>query len=223
MTGKNVFALTLVAVGVIIFLNIIIPEFSIGRIFADYWPVILILLGGSTLLRSPRAPFGALVILFIGVYFLLKNLSFLPDNSTGIFWASALVLAGFWILFSRKGSETNKNLDQATVNHIAIMSGNETRNTTGNFKGGSVFALMGAVELDLRDAQLDSNGAFLELTAIMGGVEVRVPEDWIVESNSLPLLGSCENHTRGKQDEAGVKPVLKLQSTAIMGGIEVKN
>ena len=110
-----------------------------------------------------------------------------------------------------------------TINSFAIMSGTQTRIQSKKFKGGSVFALMGGVEIDLSNVILDEKGAYLECTAIMGGIEIRVPTACVLDISSLPLLGACENHTKAENSQTLPGPILKIHCTAIMGGVELKN
>lgn len=173
MSGRNVFAFLLIFIGAIILLNMFVDGFSLGVIFSTYWPLILIVIGGMTLVRTNSVPFGSLIILLVGIYFLLRNLGQLPDNASGIFWATALIVAGLWMILSRRLYKDKTSTEQDHSSYFALMSGTDTRNVSRNYKGGSAFALMGAVELDLRDAELSENGAYLECTAIMGGIEIR--------------------------------------------------
>ena len=173
MSGRNVLAFILILIGSVILLNLFVDGFTLGAVFSTYWPVILILIGGMTLLRTHSVPFGSLILLLVGAYFLLRNLGQLPDNATGIFWAVALIVAGLWIIVSRKVVKGKTSIDEEQTSYFALMSGTDTRNISQNYKGGSAFAMMGGVDLDLRDAQLSEKGAYLDCTAIMGGIEIR--------------------------------------------------
>ena len=102
---------------------------------------------------------------------------------------------------------------------MAWMSGTESRNTSKDYKGGKVTAIMGGVDIDLRNAVIKKN-ATLEVFALMGGVEVKVPRGWVVKSQAVVFLGGIEN----KADDvtkAGA-PTLTLVGNVVMGGVEVK-
>ena len=61
-----------------------------------------------------------------------------------------------------------------------------------DFRGGSVTAVMGGVELDLRKANLTST-AYLDVVAFWGGIEIKVPAGWTVDARVVPLMGAFEN------------------------------
>jgi hypothetical protein len=54
----------------------------------------------------------------------------------------------------------------------------------------------------------------------MGGVEVRVPEDWTVETRGMAVLGGFEDKTRRPLDD---RRKLVVTGLAVLGGVEVKN
>jgi predicted membrane protein len=109
----------------------------------------------------------------------------------------------------------------ADMDVTAIMSGQERRVTSSAFKGGRVTAVMGGAEIDLTGAALDGGKATVELTAIMGAIEITVPRDWKVVLDGTPILGSVTDARRSVAD-AEAKSTLYVKATAIMGGVEIK-
>ena len=79
---------------------------------------------------------------------------------------------------------------------------------------------MGGMELDLTKAEMEGNTAVVQISAMMGGVEVRIPETWSVETRIVPLLGGVEDKTIPPRDSG---KVLVLQGSVLMGGVEIKN
>jgi hypothetical protein len=55
----------------------------------------------------------------------------------------------------------------------------------------------------------------------VGGIEIRVPEDWTVVSHIVPLMGGVDDKTRPPQGASA--HYLTLRGFAIMGGVEIKN
>ena len=51
----------------------------------------------------------------------------------------------------------------------------------GTSAAGPRSAFMGGVDLDLREADIAEGRAVIHVFAMMGGVDIRVPEDWTVE------------------------------------------
>jgi predicted membrane protein len=88
------------------------------------------------------------------------------------------------------------------------------------FFGANMTAVMGGIELDLRQATLPED-AVIELFAFWGGIEIYVPPDWTVTSKVTTLLGGFVD----KRRPTSVVPTktLTVRGMVVMGGIEVKN
>jgi predicted membrane protein len=57
--------------------------------------------------------------------------------------------------------------------------------------------VMGSCAIDLRDASIVSpHEPVLEVFAMWGSIEVRVPTDWTVVSHVDPIMGGYEDSTR---------------------------
>ena len=63
--------------------------------------------------------------------------------------------------------------------------------------------------------------AVVDVFAMWGGIEIRVPEDWAVSNQVVPLMGGVEDKTRPPR--GGTAHRLTLRGVAFMGGIEIKN
>jgi hypothetical protein len=104
---------------------------------------------------------------------------------------------------------------------FALMGG-VTRQVIGvPFRGATMTAVMGGVELDLRQATLPED-AVIELFAFWGGIEIFVPRDWVVVNQGFALMGSIEDKTGNLPQRPG-QPRLVLRGMALMGGVEIKN
>jgi hypothetical protein len=107
------------------------------------------------------------------------------------------------------------------VNAFAVLGGFRRRLTTSNFKGGVVIAFMGGATLDLREASMAQDEAVLDVVAVWGGIEMKVPDDWVVVSQVFPLMGGFEDRTGPMT--SGARKRLVIRGLALMGGVEVKN
>lgn len=84
-----------------------------------------------------------------------------------------------------------------------------------------VFALLGGVELDFRDAVLPGKEVVLRATTILGGVEVTVPPEMRVIDNGVAVLGARE--ITGTEESIGPdSPVLRIEGVCLLGAMEVK-
>lgn len=106
------------------------------------------------------------------------------------------------------------------INAVAVLGG--SRRTTGSddFQGGDLVAFMGGVEVDLTQAAIQGEPAVIDAFAMWGGVEIRVPRQWGVTVQGIPLLGGFEDNTVQPETPTGR---LIVKGFAIMGGVEVKN
>lgn len=126
-------------------------------------------------------------------------------------------LAGAAALMKRalpsRGDETS---DEVAL--VAIFDGARLESRAQAFRGGSLLAWFGGIEVDLREATLAPD-ARLTTTAIFGGVSVRVPEGWRVESNVRTLAGGVD--VRDADGAGPDAPTLRLDGLAAFGGVSV--
>lgn len=73
--------------------------------------------------------------------------------------------------------------------------------------------------MDLSHAEI-KNEAVLNVFVVMGGIELRVPENVIVKNRASVVLGSIEDKTRPTDSKRN--PVLFIDGSILMGGVEVK-
>jgi hypothetical protein len=132
--------------------------------------------------------------------------------------------AGMRSHFSDTGNSNSFNrqsIDSSDfLRATAILGGFNRRCPSQQFRGGDVTAIMGGGKVDLREARLRDNAANIDVVALMGGVEILVPPNWIVESRLTPILGGFVDRTR-QENQATQR--LIINGTAIMGTITVSN
>ncbi|MGH9414111.1 MAG: LiaI-LiaF-like domain-containing protein [Terriglobales bacterium] len=115
------------------------------------------------------------------------------------------------------GSTTEEKLEG-----FAIFGGYQRRINSQQFRGGHVEAIFGGVQIDLRRAEIDGNEARVDVSAVFGGVELRVPERWIIEMRGQPLLGGFSDETHQDMPQPGAKRLI-ITGFAMFGGVVVKN
>jgi hypothetical protein len=106
------------------------------------------------------------------------------------------------------------------MNAMAILGGVSRGNNSKAFRGADLLAFMGGCEIDLRKAAINGE-ATIDLFVMWGGIEIRVPEDWTVVSQIVPLMGGVDDKTRPPQ--GATEHRLVLRGLAVMGGVEIKN
>ena len=115
------------------------------------------------------------------------------------------------------GTKTSKTL-------LAVMGGVFRRGVWRVPQRIRAVALMGGIQLDLRDAELTSSVVEITAIAIMGGIEVIVPPGVRVESDGLALMGGFEDKVvePGASALAPTAPLVRITGLALMGGVEAK-
>lgn len=103
---------------------------------------------------------------------------------------------------------------------IAIMSG---FSRAGHWRAGrnfTAFALMGGGQLDLRDASFAEGQLTVRAFAIMGGVEILVPEGAELHVQGIGIMGGID-HPRTRPSQPGA-PRIYVFGLTLMGGVGVK-
>jgi len=246
-SGRLIIGLAVIVVGVMLLLNNLVEgiDFNVGQLLRTYWPVIPLILGlnwlflsfGSTASGEGKKTYfswgqfiTALIAIAIGVVFLGRNLG-LFDFETRIFWSllwpAILILIGINLLRGRAFSGGKGG-------RFTFMGGaNVGGAQPWKLESGSYFAFMGGIEMDLTAAEISEGETVLDLTAIMGGIDVKIPKDLAVIYDGSAVLGGV---TFKDQEDGGIiagrkveqnisdsaKNIVRIQARAIMGGIEIK-
>jgi LiaF transmembrane domain/Cell wall-active antibiotics response LiaF, C-terminal len=217
--SRIVLGLILVGLGVLFLLDQA-GTIEAGEVIGDWWPLAVIAVGGVQLVEQPRAPVGPLIVIGVGVILLLTQLDIVADDVWRYVWPVALVIVGLIFLLRRPGARAPAGRPEDVVRTTAIFSGNEVVSTSQRFQGGSATAIFGGVDLDLRQARLDPDGATLAVTAVFGGVDVIVPRGWRVETSGTPIFGGIDTKVDAPAEDG---PSLKVDSTVLFGGAELKH
>jgi Cell wall-active antibiotics response 4TMS YvqF/Domain of unknown function (DUF5668) len=121
-----------------------------------------------------------------------------------------------------RGEHNAQTTDANRLNKQYTFSGAQIRVDAQAWKGGELGVTAGGVELDLRNARLDPEGAILDLRVLMGGVDIRVPDTWQVICEVTPLFGGADDTTRTTQGSTDA-PRLRVVGTVTLGGVNVRN
>jgi predicted membrane protein len=198
-----------------------------------FWPVILIVVGVSKVLEG-RTPagwvWGGLVAL-VGAMLLLDNLHILVIDLGDFIWPLAVI--GFGVMLLLKALDRRRYLDgrpplapsnNGLAGAWAVFSSVKRRVEDQDFKGGDVVAVFGEVKIDLRKAGIASGEAVIEVNAVFAGVDIRVPETWLVVLKGAGIFGAFEDKTIPPRTDPGVKPpTLVITGTAVFGATKVDN
>jgi hypothetical protein len=114
--------------------------------------------------------------------------------------------------------ETSPKMPAKTT---VICSGFEKK---GHFimpKNHSITAVMGGYSLDLTQARFECSVTHIHVRAVMGGVEIYVPNNMHIEVHGTAILGGFDQNI-AKVNLPLHAPVLHIHGIAIMGGVDVK-
>ena len=212
--------LLVLAVGVGFFIDALnIANFKV--IIKDWWPLIIVGIGLVSLMSNPRAWLWPAATTAFGVLLLLQNLNYISFSVWNLIWPTIIILVGLSILFRRQGWDRPQEDNEDAVVATALFSGQNIRSVSHKFKGGSMSAVFGGIDLDLRDAKLEDK-AQMDVFAAFGGIDIKVPEGWVVKVSGLPIFGGWEDKTKKPATQAKA-PVLVIKGTCLFGGVSVKN
>lgn len=225
----------IVAIGLLLLLD----NMDIVRIHDAwrFWPVAVVVVGVSKILenRSPASLIWGGMITLVGAVLLLDNLHILIFNFDlgEMIWP--LVIIGFGATLLVKALDRRRYLDGAPARSAgvfpdsnlsawAIFSGVKRRIDAQDFKGGEATAVFGEVKIDLRKAGITGDQAILDVNALFGGIDIRVPENWLVVVRGTGIFGAFEDKTVPPRTDPGVKPPqLIITGTAVFGAAKVDN
>lgn len=107
---------------------------------------------------------------------------------------------------------------------MAIMSGAGRKGNWVVPPQHTTVAFWGGVEIDLRDARFAERHVTITAVAIMGGIDITVPDDIVVDVTGVGIMGAFEATDRGKPRPDAVPPgapVVKVNGFAFWGGVNV--
>jgi hypothetical protein len=81
-------------------------------------------------------------------------------------------------------------------------------------------ATLGGIDLDMSNSTFAEAETVIKVYAVLGGVEITVPDDAEVDVGVVGILGGVDNGGEGPGVPGG--PRIRIVGAAVMGGIEVK-
>ena len=225
-SSQVVIGLLVVAFGVLFLLDNLNIIYLRHVIF--FWPLAFVASGLVALCSDgPRSGrITGIVLIAIGLAMTLNRLGYV-FISWRTFWPLVMIALGGLIVFRTLGGgrvpRPSLAKDGVSAENLiditAILGGFERRVSAPDFRGGEITAIMGGCALDLREASLTTE-AVLNVSAIWGGITIKVPPDWTVILNGTPVMGGFTEKTARPPDN---RKRLVVTGYAIMGGVEVRN
>lgn len=211
-----------------------------------FWPALFVGWGLTRLWSGARHRFLPLLAIGVGTVLLGNRLLGWGIDVARLFWPAVLIVLGAHILYRswRRPPRVEAAGDRgaaagpaaafhpdadpdvragtsSTFDDSAFLGAVERRHVSQAFRGGRATAVIGAVEIDLRDCQVAGETAIVDVSVMMGAVEIRIPREWTVESRVSAMLGAFEDGTDRPVDPAAKR--LVVRGSAFMGAIEIRN
>jgi hypothetical protein len=138
--------------------------------------------------------------------------------------ALTLTAVGFWAGMAaaaavvKRAVPSRGDAESDEVALVAIFDGVALKSRAKSFRGGSMLSWFGGVAVDLREAQLAPD-AHVSVHSLFGGIAIRVPVGWRIESRVKALSGGVTiGAPEPKNPDA---PTLTLDGFAAFGGVAV--
>lgn len=104
---------------------------------------------------------------------------------------------------------------------LAIMSGSTRKGAWVVPPAYTAVAFWGGILLDLREARFASSEVVIRAFAVMGGIEIVVPDDVDVVVSGVGIMGGFEDSSEDGEG-TGHGPLVRVTGLAFWGGVEVK-
>ena len=189
--------------GVLLLKNLDIINFSWDIFCGTVWAAGFVLSGLVNIFnyRNRTSWIWGLLLVAIGVLIGLNSYGIVDVSVWSVFWPVVLIAVGLTIMFniSPKVAKCSKKpgKDGSIGNEkIACFWGEEDA-VKGDYNGGSLVAIFGGVDLDLRQAKI-KDGSVIEIFTFCGGVNITLPDDVIIENEVRGFLGGTDDKTLPK-------------------------
>jgi predicted membrane protein len=192
------------------------------------WAIIFTAIGITTLIerRSSVSRYWAYAWLTAGLIEFSYHFYLIPVGIQQLFFPLVLLFVGSRLVQRAMNSPTDSPTDSVFTSNsqsriFALLAGSQTRTFTQPLTDCELVAILSGIKLDLGNATIEGDRATLQVTAVMGGIEIYAPSDWNIVSDVTPILGAYID----KRRPTATLPTktLVISGVVVMGGIEVKN
>ncbi len=191
----------------------------------------IIMLIGFFILINDNDSFLGLTLVGVGGFLFLSRYSDIPVKHYFFeYWPILLIIFGVSLIFKRRTSRIH-NLENEEINRLDIDyiddttilgNGRKTINSQ-NFRGGRTTVVLGGSNIDLHDANLAEGTNTLDITVLLGGIEIIVPRDWKIIVNVTPIFGGVDDKRVVNANQVyESNKILIISGTVLFGGFDIK-
>lgn len=216
-----IWGIVLISAGVLFALN----AFNVVDVFFDGWWTLFIIIPSAIGLFTERKKTGNLIGIAIGVCLLLWCQDIIEiDIVLKLIVPTIIIVVGakmiFGGLFDKKANEISAEMKESGAEPkvgCAIFSGYNMNFDGEIFDGAELNAIFGGVKCDLRNAIIEKD-CVIKTSAIFGGIDILVPENINVKTNTTAIFGGVSNKTASKNNV----PTIYVTGTCMFGGTDIK-
>ncbi len=221
--GRVLLGLVIITIGTLYLLQSA-DALDAGNTIDRWWPTVLITMGIFQLMERSHGQIGPYLLIAAGVLLLLATTDVLPGDAWSYIWPTALIVMGVATIARWSGAGRLPRTESGDVVIASGIFGGPTLvNASQTFRGASLTAVFGGVELDLHDARPASEGARITATAAFGGIDIVVPHGWKITVKATPIFGGVDDKTEHSGDLPENAPTLLVDALAVFGGVEIRH
>ena len=233
---KFIFGLLVIAAGALLI------AFNQGYISEEYrhiffsWQMFLIAIGLINLAnRDSWVP--GIILIGVGGFFLLPELSPQYHDLAMQFWPILLIVLGILIIFKKRRfrdyhhrwhhkwdqhDSADFKFENGFIDEANVFSGNKRILSPGEFKGGRISNVFGGSEIDLTQTTLAEGDNYLDIDCVFGGISLIVPGDWDIQIRVKTVMGGFVDKRRNVRTADATRKLI-IRGKATFGGGEIKN
>jgi class 3 adenylate cyclase len=106
---------------------------------------------------------------------------------------------------------------------VSVMGGSQRKGRWRLRDKTNAVAVMGGCLLDLRNAEVEGHGVVINAIAVMGGIEIIVPEGIEVELGGIAIMGGKDASRLKDVPSLPGSPVIRVKAFAFWGGVSVRS
>jgi Predicted membrane protein (DUF2154). len=218
-----IIGVTILLLGVLFLVETLIPNFSVNII--HLWPVLLIAVATNDMLNKKRLDIFMSLLLFTGIWCFFYNTGVISISLFEIFLPVLLILVGGTIMISaiklrRVTKKLKSSKRNSIINLYGVLSDVNEKVETDNFKGASIYSLLGRVNVDLTAVNIKEKAVSIYVYSIFGNAKFIMPKDHNVVMNSSSIFSQNENKNTNKYDKNNKN--IYVHCISLFGGCEIR-
>jgi len=223
------FGVLIIGIGLLLLLN------NLGIVhMRDVWdfaPLLVIFVGVVRLVEARGQTMGSVmggVIVGVGFLWLANTMGWFHVDGA-VVGPAILMLFGALFLVRALERQRTDAVDGSgatganTLSEWVLFGGVKRTVAAMDFRGGSLFAMFGGIEIDLRQAGIGDPEVHIDANAMFGGIELKVPTSWDVVVRGQGIFGGYEDKSMLSSTAEHPRSRLVVTGVAMFGGVSVQN